>query len=210
MRDLDFEGWVRKSSSLGHVFVGWQDVELFALPPRLRSECFVTVVDWWRADVHLSRNLVVPTPAVYRYFSYMAFRSDSDKELLTIFATSATSDFVVCTLLFFLSALRDGVWWLNTLDPRLRHDEQTFLVPLHARLQRYIHESFGIFSIVRETGFDPVKSSLAYQLTSDVDWAGFHFPPHFIQYIWETGKVYNLEPVMAKPTKCPSRSEGQI
>lgn len=70
----------------------------------------------------------------------------------------ATTEFVVSTLLYFLSVAWESVCWSNTTDPRLLHDERMVIVSLTACVRQYIEDLFGFFSVVRKTGFSPVKS----------------------------------------------------
>lgn len=96
----DFEHCSHGRYSSPRVFVGWQNADMFSVPPSHRSAFYAATVClvWEGAGTH--RSVLNSTPLVFSYYSVWVF----DYGLFQLIHTVANSKIAVCAVAQFLLA----------------------------------------------------------------------------------------------------------
>lgn len=85
-------------------FIGWQNVEVFALLQPKRNKHNVCVSEWWTL-LEAPRILLVPWSTVSAYYLGVILRGRRHSYVVGVVSKS---ELAVCTVIDFLSAARDG------------------------------------------------------------------------------------------------------
>lgn len=99
----------------------WSRNEFFSVPAQLCSALHPHAPDGWHKDNEGPRELCVPIPVVFAYFSHHLLRdSGSGRRLRDILWTIAASEMMVFTMMEVLDAAYYGVrMYFRVPDPRL-------------------------------------------------------------------------------------------
>lgn len=155
------------------VFVGWHNLEMFAVPPRDLSRYYVAVTGFWR-DWEAHRMLCVPSPPVFAYYSGVL--GDGGHCFGHLLRATAITEFTITSFVCFIRAAEFGATDLF-LPPRLRAmiDEgrvsasDGVLIPLSLGMRDKILER-GLLHIFWDCEVEPVSAVLGFARSSELDW----------------------------------------
>lgn len=124
-----------------NTFVAYNNVEFFALPPHHHPKMYVSVPSW-RVGWEPSRPLLVPSPYFSAYYSGLLLHSSTGyKGLLW---QISTKKFLVPALISFVAVFHKYVLNARTADQRIIAEGLGVLLPMLARLARWITD-IGFF-----------------------------------------------------------------
>lgn len=98
----------------------WNRNEFFSIPAQLRPVLYLHASNDWRRENKGPRELCVPTPVIFGYFSHHLFwDSGKGQSLCDILRTISASEMMVFTTMAVLEAAHYGVRSYSSVqDPR--------------------------------------------------------------------------------------------
>lgn len=115
--------------------MGWQNVELFAVPPFMRSQLYAVRPSWWER-VEYCRVLTVPSTPVLAYYTNLVVEERPGAARVW---NTAAIEFITMALVRFLHASECGVVGFQCYVPWMSQGGCGVLVPIWCGALRHAY-----------------------------------------------------------------------
>lgn len=162
-------GILNIESVLGrNVFVGWHNVEVYALPGTAYATFYLGRSPSW-PEYESCRTLTLPAPPVVSYFSDLYIRHQPGQDLVW---SIAVVYFTILTGFQFLGACCDGTVGFTCHDGYIGRNGQAALGPLAPKAREPVNET-GPPWFLQGSSLGPVHSVVALaRYAQQTDWTG--------------------------------------